>query len=172
MVNCRSITTNKRISENMRRDAIESFKVGSNQPLPVVGVRIRYTYEAEYDVHRIVFLEASREAIEEWVDAMDAIYDCLAPDQPVRFLFDERPSGALPLTYAINRGVRWARTLEHHPPARVAFLFPDRMVAQLANTMLGVVQRQMGHLSVRLFDPSQEAQALAWLTDPNWPKRR
>jgi hypothetical protein len=156
----------------MKLDSIKPNHLYTDQPPLAAGVRIRYAYEAEYDVHRIVFLEASREAIEEWVEVMNAIYDRLAPDQPVRFLFDERPSGALPLKYSINRGIHWARTLEHHPPARVGFLFPDRTIAQLANTMLGVVQRQMGHLTVRLFDPSQEAQALAWLTDPKWVARR
>lgn len=135
------------------------------------GVHVEYTYDAARDIHRIVFLNASREAIEEWVAVMDAIYDHLTPDDAVRFLFDERPSGPLPLTYSINRGIRWTRTLEYHPSARVAFLFPDRMITSLANTMLGLVQRQMRHLSVRLFDPTQELEAIAWLTDPSWPAR-
>ncbi|MFQ3646860.1 MAG: STAS/SEC14 domain-containing protein [Anaerolinea sp.] len=133
--------------------------------------RITYTFDPVLEVHRIVFLESSREAVEDWVAVMDAIYAALGPDDAVRFLFDERPSGALPLTNAINRGVRWARSLEYHPPARVAFLFPDRMIASLANSMLGMVQRQMGHLSVRLFNTDQEAQAIAWLTDPHWPAK-
>jgi hypothetical protein len=136
--------------------------------------RITYTFDPILEVHRIVFLESSREAIEDWVAVMDAIYAALGPDDAVRFLFDERPSGALPLTYSINRGVRWTRSLEYHeyhPPARVAFLFPDRMIASLANSMLAVVQRQMGHLSVRLFNADQEAQAIAWLTDPHWPAK-
>lgn len=140
--------------------------------LPVTASgRIAYRYDSPIGVHRITFLESSREAIEEWVAVMDAIYATLGPDNAVRFLFDERPSGALPLAYSINRGVRWARGLEHHPRARVAFLFPDRMIASLANSMLGMVQRQMGHLSVRLFNPEQEAQAIAWLTDAQWPAK-
>ncbi len=145
---------------------------GMNRLVETSSHRITHTFDPIIEVHRIVFLESSREAVDDWVAVMDAIYATLGPDDAVRFLFDERPSGALPLTYAINSGVRWARGLEYHPHARVAFLFPDRMVASLANSMLAIVQRQMGHLSVRLFNADQEAQAIAWLTDPNWPARR
>ncbi len=141
------------------------------KPSSVAGL-VEYTYDGVNDIHRIVFLQATREAVEAWVNVMDAIYADVTPENRLRFLFDERPSGPLPLTYSINRGVRWARSLEYHPQARVAFLFPDRMVTSLANSMLGLVQRQMGHLSVRLFDPSQEAQAIAWLTEPNWSAKK
>lgn len=140
-------------------------------PQTVEGL-VEYSFDAAHGIHHIVFLQSSRDAIEAWVDIMDSIYAGLTPEDEVRFLFDERPSGPLPLTYSINRGIRWARGLEHHPNARVAFLFPDRMIASLANSMLGMVQRQMGHLSVRLFNPDQEAQAIAWLTDPNWPAKK
>jgi hypothetical protein len=133
---------------------------------------VDYAFDEANGIHRIVFLKPTRDAIEAWVNIMDSIYAGLTSEDHVRFLFDERPSGPLPLTYSINRGMRWARGLEQHPNVRLAFLFPDRMVASLANSMLGMVQRQMGHLSVRLFNPDQEAQAIAWLTDPNWPAKK
>lgn len=136
------------------------------------GQHVTYAYDALHDIHRVVFLDASREAVEEWIQVMDAIYNRLTPQDAVRILFDERSSGSLPLTYSINRGIHWARALEYHHDARVAFLFPDRMIASLANSMLSVVQRQIGHLNIRLFDPTKEAEAIAWLTDPNWPKSK
>jgi hypothetical protein len=134
--------------------------------------RVAHAYDAERDFHHIRYLESSRETVEEWARLMTLIYDGLTEQDTVRLMLDERASGALPLTYAINRGVRWANSLAHHPKSRLAYMFADHKIAPLGNAMMAVVQRQIKHLTVRLFAPHQEAQAIAWLTDPNWPAKK
>lgn len=133
---------------------------------------VRYVYYPQSEVHHIMYLESSRAAVEEWAQVMNAIYIDLPDDAAVRLMLDERLSGALPLTYAINRGVRWARSMGRLTiKTRLAYMFHDAKIAPLGNAMMAVVQRQIRTLNVRLFAPNQEAEAVQWLTDPIWLAR-
>lgn len=134
------------------------------------GARVRLVYYPQLSVHHISYLEASRETVEEWVHVMDMIYNELPDDAVVRLMLDERLSGALPLAYAINRGMRWANGTQRNTiKTRLAYMFHDAKIAPLGNAMMSVVQRQIRTLSVRLFASEREAEAIAWLTDPSWP---
>lgn len=124
---------------------------------------ITYTWLANGQIHEMHFAESSRQAVDEWLTVMRAIYANAQPSDTLRLLFDMSESGTMPLMYAIGEGKRFADSLPHHPTARVAMLHPSDRIRPFANAILGALK--MGHLRTRFFDVDDRAGALAWLAD-------
>ncbi|MGJ3240765.1 MAG: hypothetical protein ACFE0Q_18795 [Anaerolineae bacterium] len=114
------------------------------------------------DVHLITFQHATREAVDEYIQLMDRIYDGLTETDMVRLIIDYRQSGIPPMRHLAQQGVKWANSLSIHPTARMAILHqPD-----LGISLLGLLVRSynFGHLSTRFFKDEAGYQAsLDWL---------
>jgi len=116
------------------------------------------------DLHIITFKESSRDAVDDYIRAMERIYVDLTPDDTVRILVDYRQSGIPPIRYLITRGLAWANSLKFHPAARLAIVNKADFTVSILGSL--VKMYRFGHLSTNFFE--EEAgyeKALIWLRD-------
>jgi len=125
---------------------------------------IGYTWLSEPQIHQITFTKSSREAVDDWVEVMQAIYTDIAPEERLKFLFDMTDSGTMPLVYAVNEGKRFVSGLTFHPESRVAMLHSSDSLRAFSNVVLKALR--MGHLRTRFFDVDDREGAIAWLNEP------
>lgn len=128
------------------------------------GQFVVYTYRSEEDVHEFVFSEASRRAVDAYVQLLAAMVQRVVNgeqhDRYIRALLDLHRSGFFPLRYANER----LKSLdvgfkEGRPPTQYVAYLSDNPVE---NSMI----RNFAMLNDgtrRIYSSDQRAEALAWL---------
>lgn len=114
------------------------------------------------EVHHFVFTTPSQQAVDEWFEYLDALYDITPANTLVRMLLDLRQSGVLPMTYLINTGRSW---FNHHPPRhrlQVAILHSPEFPIALAQTYFRLIGIEEGR-SIRFFPANRHEEGLRWL---------
>jgi hypothetical protein len=123
------------------------------------------SYEYAEDLHILTFHDNTPQAIRAFFAHMDTIYQGATADMTFHFLVDIYTAGKpLPLWRTFATGQNWAKRLDVHPTAMMAFVYYPTPIISLTDTLFKTTG--WGHLEVALFDGSQpEAydQAKAWL---------
>lgn len=124
---------------------------------------VTYTTLAN-DIHVITFKDASRKAVDAYIEAMATIYDNVTEDDTVRILIDYRETGLPPMRYSIQKSIRWTNSLDIHPTARLALVHGHEPMISLFTTWIS--SYKFGHLSMQLFEgDTGYTNALDWLAE-------
>lgn len=124
-----------------------------------------YTYLEEHDIHELVFLQATRQAVEVGMEQMMRIYADLTNESRVRLLIDLRPSNLLPMNNVIPQARNWNRNVKIHPQVRLALLTRPDPLTTLVKSIFDMLR--FGHLRTQVFQDSSQTNmrdaAIAWL---------
>lgn len=116
-----------------------------------------------HGIHLMVMHEASRAAVDMWLDHMtDLMYRLHAagPDAYAPILLDLREPGMMPVGYATHAVRLWAEEYAHPPLVDMAVVYRYGLLASLAVSLSGLTRLPDG---VELFHKGRYEAALAWL---------
>jgi len=131
----------------------------------VVLERCVYTYLSS-GIHKFAFTESSAEAVDEWFDMMETLYNS-HPNGVLRILVDSSEIGVQPLSYASQRVRQVNANYPNRPATRTAFLYRTNFLASLARTFIIMFSR-VGVDKVQFFPgDNREQEALTWLLRNN-----
>ena len=125
---------------------------------------ITYNYLADYDIHEIVFDEASRKSMDEYIGTIYEIYDeHLKGRDYVKIMLDIHKSGMLPVNYASAIMEKTFKELAPFPKPYIAYL-TERNNADnfLITTMDFTASRMVQRFNFAIEDREQ---AIQWLND-------
>ncbi len=124
---------------------------------------VTYIYHDDTQVHEFAFKKSSRQTIDEWVVVMDELYKGLKDTDEVKFIFDFTTSGAMPLNYAFTKAREWSNSLEVHPQAMLACIYPNDTFRPIINSFFKLVR--LDHITMRFFSPNMKDEAFKWLIE-------
>lgn len=125
---------------------------------------ITYRYLAEHDIHEIIFDEASRKSMDEYIGTIYEIYDeHLKGRNHVKIMLDIHKSGMLPVGYAAAIMEKTFKELAPFPKPYIAYL-TDRNNAD--NSLITTMDYTASRKVQRLHFPYEEREtAIEWLLD-------
>jgi hypothetical protein len=121
-------------------------------------------HHLEGNVHEFVLNDTSRQGVDELFDMMERLLSDAHARHDLSvitssFLVDCR-AGIPPLNQAFARAKRMSQTFRTHPLSRTACIFPSNTLVRTVGLFLRTVT------PVRLYNPSERDEALAWLREP------
>jgi hypothetical protein len=124
------------------------------------GIRCQHTY-LENGVHEFVLKEASRAAVDEFLDLLDAVFRVTLPEETIPYLMDFRESGIPPLGYTTSRTKAFLKQYPHGPRGRSAYLHGPGSVDSTVRSLVNLVNPGMSER----FAADQRDEAVNWLLD-------
>jgi hypothetical protein len=101
-----------------------------------------YTYQASKDVHELVLLRGTRQAVDEFFAHLDRIREetsTTPADYRVRMIIDITRSGLPPLGYFFSAEREWRRASPHRRSTRNAIIYREGYLLRAVGTLLNVV---------------------------------
>lgn len=117
-------------------------------------------------IHEFIMAEASRPAVDEFIDALDEMAQSLLPGKTAPILIDSSV-GIQPLRYIFARTLTLLRG--HSTPVETARMAMVLRPNVLINT-IQVMMRIFPFINLRFFQPDEREQAIAWLLEPRHPR--
>jgi hypothetical protein len=113
-------------------------------------------------IHQFVFIEASREAVDEYLRHLQTVIEQLKDDEPLLMLMDLRPDGIPPLKYALTTSKRFFARYPNLPPTKAAYITNSTTLVGLGLSVLSLIGTETKR---RNFSDHEEYQAIEWLLE-------
>jgi len=138
------------------------------QPKPMVNNTLRkplclHIRQAN-SIHSFVFREASRAAVDQWIDYMDDILGTSPFDRPLRISLDTRESGTLPVAYQAQRLHDLFCNYDQRPLMRIA-LVSNQGALMLLIQMLAQITASDDQNVIQYYQAVDDADAEGWLLE-------
>jgi hypothetical protein len=117
-------------------------------------------------VHTFVFQEASRAAVDQWIDYMDDILGTSSLERILGISLDTRQSGAMPLAYMTQRLRDLFSNYDKRPSIRIA-LISNQGALMLLIQMLAQITASDDQNVVQYYQASDDDDAARWLLETN-----
>ena len=126
------------------------------------GKRCLYT-KLDNGIRVFTYTESSNAAVDECIKWYEYIRDedPIPPNETIRYMFDTRQSGALPMYYAFKRNNEWDKKYPPDRSSRVAQLYSaDSIYVTIAKSFLKVMKPAK---STWEFFQNDQSGAITWL---------
>lgn len=127
--------------------------------------KITYRYHAETHIHEYIFQEATRQAVDEWIDRIAQLYrDAFEqglPDHPLRVLVDltqvrQQP----PLPHAYRQAKEMGKEFETLPPRRFCFLGDSMVFGSMMKVFINMLRKDVQY---EFMSSTEREAAIDWL---------
>lgn len=127
---------------------------------PSAGIKACDYERLENGIHYFRFNRASKEALDQHFQILEAELASTSTEAAVRVLLDFRPAGFPPITYAFQKVRAMNRRIPQRPQQRLAFLHhPNALTAVVQN----FIRLQRLKDPAHFFPAEQYDQAITWL---------
>jgi hypothetical protein len=113
-------------------------------------------------LHEFTVLNASRQAVDVFIDGMDAIFAHTPHSATILVLIDVSQSKMPPITYAFQRGQGLFARHKIHAPLRSVYLHKPNVVIAIIQSYLALL-RSGERRERRFMQDTQRDEAIAWL---------
>jgi hypothetical protein len=113
-------------------------------------------------IHQFVFVEASREAVDEYLGHLYTVIEQLKDDEPLLMLMDLRPDGIPPLKYALTTSKKFFVQYPNLPPTKAAYITNSATLVGLGLSVLSLIGTETKR---RTFSADEEYLAIEWLLE-------
>jgi hypothetical protein len=113
-------------------------------------------------IHKFVFNESNRHAVDEHVAILKELYQNSNPDTIIRVLIDLRPAGWPPMSYTMSSLQKLNAQFPKAPKQRYAFLYSQGALFSVAQSFFNIINRNM-NTPANFFKGDMERQAMDWL---------
>lgn len=121
------------------------------------------TKKRDDGIYELMLLAETREAVDEWIDAVAAIWeDHHHSRQPIPILTTSVRPLNLPLNYAFKKGLELTRRYRKLPKGRTAFVVDDSIMKSMVNTFLKLLPIST---EIRYYTSQEQEQAIVWLKE-------
>lgn len=118
--------------------------------------------EIDGGIHYYVFHEATRQAVDQHFEHLEALMKRAPVDGTLPVLLDLRPAGFPPLTYAFQKVRATEKRVPRHAQLRLVFLHNPGVLTSVAQTLFNLLRvRDIA----RFFPADQYDAAVNWLRD-------
>lgn len=120
--------------------------------------------QLENGIHYFRFNKASKEALDQQVQILEAQLASTPTIATVRVLLDFRPAGFPPITYAFQKVTAMNRRIPQRPPQRLAFLHHPNVLTQVVQSFIRLERMKD---PARFFPAEMYDAAVGWLIQDN-----
>jgi len=128
----------------------------------VVSVKACDYERLENGIHYFRFNKASKEALDQHFEKMAALLASTPTTETLRAMFDFRPAGFPPITYAFQQLRAMNMRIPRQPRQRLAFLHHPNVLTQVVQSFIHLQRMQD---PVHFFPAEQYDAAVGWLLE-------
>lgn len=119
----------------------------------------------EGDIHHLVFIRPTREAVEQFFTQFGEIYSQHAdPNEPIRLFVDLRPAGTIPpAVTTIQLAQSFFTPERRQQPLRACWIYDNSVMIQILQTFLDMLRLNSRRRFIHDKDYGRDAEAIDWL---------
>jgi hypothetical protein len=114
-------------------------------------------------IHEFVLADASKAAVDQWLEQLNALYVHASLDEIMLVLADVRRSRMQSMVFAFRRIEKWLAEHPQRPATHYAFLSHPDVVRAIKATFMTLVRSSGESDMARFFSIDRREQAVAWL---------
>ncbi len=118
----------------------------------------------EPNIRHLLMTEASRKAVDEYIEIMESFMDNYEEDQVIHTLMDSSV-GVQPIAHIFSRTrkliKKYPQANRNQSETKLALILPSIPMVSMIETMM----RAFPQLQTRIFTPGQQEEAIAWLRE-------
>lgn len=125
---------------------------------------VTYIYHDETNIHEYVFLEGTREAVDQWYEYLHEIYHKAGEERPdaLRILVDLTKVSQPPLSYAFQKAKSMLKELPDVPERRIGFLGASNTLLTILKPLIKLLRSDM---KVEFMMANRRDEMVTWLLD-------